>query len=381
MTNDNNGSSGVTAQIRIKRCYGCGAILQDQYPNEKGYLPPEKFKSDEESLCQRCYKLRHYSAYKEAPSLNNDYLKILNEAKANSDLIVYVLNAFSLESSIISNINEHLSSNVLIIINKRDIVDTISDNRILNKCEELLASNNIKVKDIILTSSSNNNANNIEEISSKIDNLRNGKSVYFIGVNQVGKSSLVNSMLKHYTNRTNKMITTSPYPGTTLEVIAIPLDENTYIYDTPGIENPDSIISHIEPTISRFLLPRDKIKPYKETFKPGQSLVISNFLKVDLLDGKKVNFTCYFSNDLPIEKINFVKADAYLNDLKNGSNTAYFTSKVQSYSDLVETKINAIPGKRNVLRIFGLGFIEFDGDDQVFSVFTIDGVKVIVYNA
>lgn len=380
MTNDNNGSSGVTAQIRIKRCYGCGAILQDQYPNEKGYLPPEKFKSDEESLCQRCYKLRHYSAYKEAPSLNNDYLKILNEAKANSDLIVYVLNAFSLESSIISNINEHLSDNVLVIINKRDIIDSISDNRILSKCEELLANNNIKVKDIILTSSSNNNANNIEEISSKIDKLRDGKSVYFIGVNQVGKSSLVNSMLKHYTNRTNKMITTSPYPGTTLEVIAIPLDENTYIYDTPGIENSDSIISHIEPTISRFLLPRDKIKPYKETFKPGQSLVISNFLRVDLLDGKKVNFTCYFSNDLPIEKINFVKADSYLNDLKNGNNTAYFTNKVQNYSDLVETKINAIPGKRNVLRIFGLGFIEFDGDDQVFSVFTLDGVKVIIYN-
>ena len=101
--------SGVTAQIRVRRCYGCGAILQDQYPEEKGYIPPEKFLSEEETLCQRCYKLRHYSVYKEAPSLNNEYLTILNSAKENDNLIVYVINAFTINGSIIEGISESSS--------------------------------------------------------------------------------------------------------------------------------------------------------------------------------------------------------------------------------------------------------------------------------
>ena len=36
---------GLTAEIRIKRCYGCGAILQDQDPNEAGYIPTDKLES------------------------------------------------------------------------------------------------------------------------------------------------------------------------------------------------------------------------------------------------------------------------------------------------------------------------------------------------
>lgn len=371
--------NGVTAQIRVRRCYGCGAILQDQYPDEKGYIPPEKFQSEDENLCQRCYKLRHYSTYKEAPSLNNEYLTILNDAKKNNDLIVYVINAFTMDSSIISNISSYLSDNVLIVINKRDIVPYIADSRLVARCEELLASNNIKVKDIILTSSANNNSVNIGEIFDKIEKMRDGKSVYFIGVNQVGKSSLVNSLLKQYKNNTNKMITTSPYPNTTLDVISIPLDNFSYIYDTPGIENPDSLISHIEPTISRFLLPRDKIKAKTEVLKAGQSLVISNFFRLDLLDGKKVDFTYYLAPDLPISKINLAKADNYLNELKN-ENSSYLTSKINSYSDMSTSTFNVSSNKINKLKIFGLGYFEFKGEGLTIQTYTLNGVKVTLEN-
>lgn len=370
-------NSGVTAQIRVKRCYGCGAILQDQYPDEKGYIPPEKFQKDEETLCQRCYKLRHYSTFKEAPSLDNEYIKILNDAKANNDLIVYVLNAFTMDSSIIDDIASYLSDNVIAVINKKDIVSSlIKDNELIEKCEKLLALNNIKAKDILLTSQTNDSENKIEEISKRINQLRDGKSVYFIGVNQVGKSSLVNSLLKIYKNKTDKMITTSPYPGTTLDVISIPLDEESYIYDTPGISNPHSIISHIEPSIARFLLPRERLSVKNETLKPGQSLIISNLFRLDLLDGKKTTFSYYISSDIPAVRINLTKADSYFENLKNEKDNIYLTQKISSFSDMTSTNLISIDSKKNIIKIYGLGVITFTGDSQQIQLYSLNGVKV-----
>lgn len=73
-------ASGLTAEIRVRRCYGCGAILQSNDPNEAGYIPKEKFDSDDQNLCERCYKLRHYSSFQESGDLSLDYVTILEHA-------------------------------------------------------------------------------------------------------------------------------------------------------------------------------------------------------------------------------------------------------------------------------------------------------------
>ena len=99
-------ASGVTAEIRVRRCYGCGAILQDQDPDEVGYIPKEKFESGDENLCERCYKLRHYSKYKASGDFTIDYVTILSHAKEEGALVCYVLNAFSLEGSFLNGISK-----------------------------------------------------------------------------------------------------------------------------------------------------------------------------------------------------------------------------------------------------------------------------------
>ena len=280
------------------------------------------------------------------------------------------------KASIIEGISEHLSDNVIAVLNKRDVVSNLKDEYLLNRTEKILAENNIKVKDIIILSSLESDNEKVSALSEKIEKFRNGKSVYFIGVNQVGKSSLVNLILKNFVNKTDKMITTSPFPGTTLDVISIPLDQNSFIYDTPGIENPSSIISIIEPTLARFILPRENVKAKKESLKPGQSLVVSNFLKIDLLEGKKLNLTYYLSRYLPVKKVNLTKADSYMNELKESS--SIITEKVQSYDDLSTTNLIAIPDKKNIIRVYGLGTFVFQGSDQKIEVKTFKGVKVLL---
>ena len=116
-------ASGVTQEIRVRRCYGCGAILQDTDPQEVGYVPPEKFESGEDTLCERCYKLRHYSTYKKTPDFNIDYVTILDSAKEEGALVVYVLNAFCLTGSLLDGIgNQIRRADVLCKVARRSVL-------------------------------------------------------------------------------------------------------------------------------------------------------------------------------------------------------------------------------------------------------------------
>lgn len=302
-------ASGVTQEIRVRRCYGCGAILQDTDPQEVGYVPPEKFESGEETLCERCYKLRHYSTYKKSPDFNIDYVTIFDAAKEEGALVVYVLNAFCLTGSLLDGIGKYLPKNVLVVVNKRDVLPKNYSDEFLKKYVlKKLEPEGIHVLDLIMTSTSK--GMNIADVMNAIEKYRNGKSVYFIGAYQVGKSSLINRLLKDFKNSTEKMITTSPYPGTTLDVISIPLDDNSYIFDTPGIYNPKSIVSFIEPEIVKYVIPRTELRPERYQTKAGQSFLLSNLCRIDYVEGEKADLTFFKSNDIAIERCKLAKADS-----------------------------------------------------------------------
>lgn len=369
-------NSGVTQEIRVRRCYGCGAILQDLDPNEVGYVPKEKFDSGEDTLCERCYKLRHYSTYKKTPDFNMDYVAILSDAKAEDALVVYVLNAFCLTGSLLDGIGKYLPDNVLVVVNKRDVLPKAYSDEFLKQYVTMkLKPEGIQPKDILLTSTSK--GVNIDQMMEDINKLRNGKNVYFIGAYQVGKSSLINSLLKEFHNSTEKMITTSPYPGTTLDVISIPLDNDSYIYDTPGIYNPKSIVSFIEPEIVKYVIPRTEIRPERYPTKDGQSFLLSNLARIDYVSGPKCDITFYKSNDVTIERCKISKADSTFDSLSRNETLRFRTNKVRSIKDLVKTTFEIWESVPYRIRIVGLGFFDFIGSDQVIDVYAPQGVKLI----
>ena len=372
-------ASGLTAEIRVKRCYGCGAILQCQDPNETGYVPPEKFNSDDETLCERCYKLRHYSQYRESKDINIDYVTILDDAKEEDSLAVYVFNAFSLNGSLLEGIAQYLPKNVLVVINKRDLLPkSYSDEYLINQTKALLKKDGIEPVDILVTSASSSKTTNIPALMDDINKYRNGKDVYFIGAYQVGKSSIINSLLMAYRNETDRVITTSPYPGTTLDVISIPLDDNSNMYDTPGIYNKDSIVSKLEGRIMKYVLPRNEVKPETYMAKEGQSFLLSNLLRVDFVKGDKTNFTFYKSNDITIQRAKINKADELYNTLASSDELETRSERFQSIKALTKTTIKAIPNVQNRIRVYGLGFIEFNGSNQEIDIYAPNEVKVIV---
>ncbi|UKI27187.1 MAG: hypothetical protein L6V91_00415 [Bacilli bacterium] len=57
----------------IKRCSGCGIILQEEEPQKEGYT-----EDINKELCTRCFKLKNYGEYKQVSLTNQDYTDILN---------------------------------------------------------------------------------------------------------------------------------------------------------------------------------------------------------------------------------------------------------------------------------------------------------------
>lgn len=371
-------ASGVTAEIRVRRCYGCGAILQDTEPDEAGYIPTEKLNEGKDILCERCYKLRHYSKFRSQGDLSIDYMTILSNAKEEDALFVYVLNAFCLEASILHGLKDHLSDKILVVVNKADLLGPdYNKDYLIEKTKALFKEEGINPLDIILTSSGSKN-NNIDVLIEDINKLRNGKSVYVIGAYQVGKSSLINCILMDYTNSTDKMITTSPYPGTTLDVISIPLDNKSYLYDTPGIYNSTSIITFLEPQIIKYVLPRSEVKREVYVAKDGQSFIYSNLARIDFPKGDKTQFVFYKSNDLTIERCKVNKADELFDSLCKNESLDTRTVKISSMKNMKKTSFTCKKGIKYRLVISGLTFVTFEGLGQTIDVYAPEPVQVIL---
>ena len=110
-----------------------------------------------------------------------------------------------------------------------------------------------KVENIIgielISASSEYNINKVRKI---IDKYIEKNNVYVLGHANVGKSTFLNSLLKQ-----ERVITTSPIPGTTLDLIQIPYGKH-YIIDTPGLVYDNDIFQKLSVKSIKILTPKKR---------------------------------------------------------------------------------------------------------------------------
>lgn len=372
----NTSKSTLTSQIRISRCSSCGTILQDEEKNEVGYISPSRIeKHIEELTCDRCYNLRHYNA--STNEFDADYKKILANAVKTNSLIVYVIDLFSFEPSLIPNISQYLGDNVLVILNKRDVLPSFKDgNTILEESKKRLASEHIYPKKMILFSSYS--GLNVKELFDSMNQLRKGKDVYFIGSFLVGKSSIVTEMLRQYKNTTDRMIVTKQVEGTILDVMEIPLDEDSSMYDTPGIYNPSSILNQLERDTYKYIIPRDEIKPREIILEQNQYLMVGGITCIGLESENKTSITINASNNLEINKIKKDNLERSFNSLASSKLGKPSSSLIQQLSDLERKEILIPPSGNIKLTIYGLLNMTFKGEGQKFVIYLPKKVNIKV---
>lgn len=356
----------------VIRCLGCGAVIQHDDKNKAGYAPKD-IVHKENILCQRCFQLKHYHKIQSSNKQADDFLSILHTISEKDALIVYIIDLFDFNGSLIQGFPRFFSHHdVLVIANKRDILPkSFNHNRLKQWLQRQLKKEGIRPIDVILTSCKNNFQ--LDEIMEAIDYYRNHRDVYVVGSTNVGKSSFLNALLKHYSNQ-NELITTSEFPGTTLDLIKIPFDETSSLYDSPGIVNEHQMAHVINEKDLKYILPQSEIRPMNYQLDANQSIYIGGLARFDFLAGSKMSVTCYYSKRLMIHRCKLENADRLYNRHKTLKPEI---ASIETISDM-EYYQYTLPDRAVDVVISGLGFFRMKQKNAKIKIHVPKTVRVFL---
>ncbi len=277
-------------------------MLQTQNPEETGFV-----NEIGQDYCQRCFRLIHYDdiTHFKACHLNNAYIQEIYERYRNElfVLIVDLLDAFCLEKD---NLMEYFKGkDVLLVINKTDILPAnIRDEKLLSvftKTIRKLRKNYPGIKAAIMSNKFEHEFN--EKFYDTVDELKR-KRIVFAGRANAGKSTLINKLLQE------NVLTTSVYPGTTLNETVIEHDGYTFI-DTPGLADQENYTTYLDLETSKKMKIAKAIKPQIFQFHSKQSYFYEGLLRVDVDPQEQASIIFYVSNDYKIHRSPYAKADQY----------------------------------------------------------------------
>ncbi|WP_304133887.1 ribosome biogenesis GTPase YqeH [Limosilactobacillus coleohominis] len=295
------------------RCIGCGAVIQSEDPKEPGYTPQAAIKKgleNNELYCQRCFRLRHYNEIAPVSLTDDDFLQLLNHIRDANALIVYVVDIFDFNGSLIPGLHRFVGDNpVLLVGNKEDLLPrSLRRSRLRDWIRQQANLAGIRPIDTVLVSAKKNHQ--IEDLLNEIEKYRHHRDVYVVGVTNVGKSTLINQIIKQRTGVQN-LITTSRFPGTTLDKIEIPLDDGHELVDTPGIIHQHQMAHVLPATALKLISPQKEIKPRTYQLSDGQTIFLGGIGRFDYLKGPKVGVVAYFDNNLNLHRTKLSNADHF----------------------------------------------------------------------
>ncbi len=253
----------------MNKCQGCGVLCEN-------------------TLCERCFRIKHYNDYKVITKTNNDFIPILENISKSNDLVLLVVDLFNIGD--LSLIRKYLKNDILLVLTKRDLLPkSVSFDKLFDY------DYGIDYIDKIIISSNKNY--NFDELLDKINKYKKSNNVYIVGFTNAGKSTMINKLIYNYSDNKTE-ITTSPLPSTTLNTIEINLGDLTLI-DTPGLLSEGDIANYVSGEELKKIIPKKEIKPITYQIKGFQTIVVDDYL---LIEANDIDLTFYVSNNLKIER-------------------------------------------------------------------------------
>lgn len=361
-------------------CIGCGAKLQTTDPKAAGYLPASslaKADAGEDIYCQRCFRLRHYNEIAPVELTDDDFLRLLNKIGESDALIVNVVDIFDFNGSVIPGLHRFVGNNPMILVgNKADVLPkSINERRVTNWLTQAAHAQGLRPVATLLTSAKK--GRNLDDLLALIEQYREHRDVYVVGVTNTGKSTLINRIIKDE-NGMGDLITTSRFPGTTLDRIQIPLADGHFLIDTPGIIHRHQMAHYVNPKDLQLVAPTKPIRPTVFQLNAGQTLFFAGLARFDYLRGPKSGFTVYADNQLLLHRTKLANADAFYEKHRGDLLSPPRAEDLATFPPLARFEFT--PKEKSDLVIAGLGWVVVPAGATV-AGYAPEGVDVLLRKA
>lgn len=361
-------------------CAGCGVAIQTEDTKAPGYAPKSAL-DREMVICQRCFKLKHYNQIQDVSLSDDDFVKILDGIGQKDALVVKIVDIFDFNGSWLPGLHRFVGKNdVLLVGNKADLLPkSLNPNRLMNWMRQASKELGLRPVDVHLISAKKGHG--VDELAEKIDYYRKGRDVYVVGCTNVGKSTLINQVIKRFGEEDEAVITVSHFPGTTLDLIDIPLDDNCNLYDTPGIINHHQMAHYVDAKDLKLITPKKEIKPQVFQIHPQQTLFFGGLARLDYMEGNKRSFVIYMSNELKVHRTKLEKADdLYANH--NGELLSPPNEKTREMlPPLVRHEFSLRDNMKTDIVFSGLGWVAVHGKGGRVAAYAPKGVAVSLREA
>lgn len=337
------------------RCEGCGSLLQMDDPGAIGYIP-ETAIGKIPLICQRCFRIKNYNEISSVTLNQDDFLRMLGSIGSKKALVVHIVDVFDFEGSLIPGLQRFIGNNpVLLVVNKIDLLPKVSNwNRIRNWVQKQVKDNGLRIADAVLVSARKNHG--FERLIELVGRMREGRDVYVVGATNVGKSTFINRLIRDYSDLEAEL-TVSQYPGTTLDLVEIPLEDGRSIVDTPGIVYRHRLTELLPRQYIKSVLPDKPLKPMVYQLNEGQTLFFGAMARFDFVKGARQSFTCYVSGTVHIHRTKLERADELYAEHKGELLTPPVLEDVETLPPLIKHPIRVKPGADTEILISGLGWI------------------------
>jgi 30S ribosome assembly GTPase len=364
----------------------------------------EKSISEKPLVCLRCHQLSSYGKAITCDVSAEDFYSSLGKLKEKKVLIVKIIDLFDVEGSFIPNFNELIGDNpILLVGNKVDLLPTgVVYERIESYLKYVAYSVKLmNIKGIQLVSGAK--GINMKNFGAKMERIRHFRDVYVVGRSNVGKSTLINRMVSAFSDRDKsggniphmkaiRRLTESSLPGTTLKTISFRIGRgykkaSSYLFDTPGVMNPNLASNYLQPSEWKFAYPKNKIVPKHYRVKPGKTLFIGGMFRIDYVSSdakdeyQRSMITLFVSTYTPIHTTRTERADEIY---KTGLGKILFppNPENQNLTPMVfkkTFKFNGLTRKESIadICISGMGWISITGVGEMeFNVYAPEKLDV-----
>lgn len=354
-------------------CIGCGVTIQTEDPEKLGYAPESALEKDD-IICQRCFRLKNYNEIQDVSLTDDDFLKILHGIGESKGLIVKIVDIFDFSGSWLQGIQRFVGGNpILLVGNKSDILPkSVKHQKLINWMKREAKELGLTPIDVCLVSSARGHG--IREAAELIEKYRNGQDVYVVGCTNVGKSTFINRMIKEVAD-VQDVITTSYYPGTTLDLIEIPLDNGASLYDTPGIINHHQMAHFVDKRDLKLLSPKKELKPKVFQLNEKQTLYLGGLARFDYVKGGRESFVCYIPNEITIHRTKMENAQALYEKHIGELLTPPRKENVDTFPKLIPHEFTISEGKTDIV-FSGLGWVTINNPGKTIIAYAPQGVNV-----